>query len=135
MTEPSPFVKLLAQFMKPLALEEWSEHPANHIMFWSDSPLIANSPQARAGLAALYASPEDRRLVIEALKNGAVRAAYLGWADCRICGARLGTKDLAGYGLIWPEKCEHYVEAHGVWTEGLGRLLAAIKAGGQTLGL
>jgi len=127
MTEPGPLAKLAALLVKSLALEEWSDRPVDHIMFWSDSPLVANQPQARAGLAALYASPEDQRLVIEALKNGAVRSAYLGWANCRICGAGLGTKDLTGYGLVWPEKCEHYVEAHGVWTEGLERLLKAIK--------
>jgi len=127
MTEPSPFVKLAAQFLKPLALEEWSDHPIDHIMFWNDGPFIVNRPHTRMGYAQLYASPEDRQLVIETLKRGAVRDAYLGWADCRICGARLGTKDLTGYGLVWPEKCEHYVEAHDVWTEGLDRLLKAIK--------
>ncbi len=126
---PHPLVLLAARFMKDLVLEEGSDKPADHIMFWSDSQLIANSPQTRVGLAALYATPEDQRLVVEALKAGKIAECYLGWADCRICGARLGTKDLSGYGLVWPEKCEHYLEAHGVWTEGLDRLLKAIKTG------
>lgn len=131
---PNPFVRLVADALKHLALEEWSDRPLNQIMFWSDG-LGGVRPQDRTSLAQYYATPADQCLVVAALRAGRVLDSYLGWADCRICGARLGTRDLTGYGLVWPEKCEHYVEAHGVWTEGLDRLLDAIKSGGPTLGL
>ena len=40
----------------------------------------------------------------------------LGWASCRICGEQLGSRDLTRFGYVWPEKAEHYVVAHGIWT-------------------
>jgi len=40
----------------------------------------------------------------------------MGWASCRICGAPLGSRDLSRFGYVWPEKGEHYVVAHDVWT-------------------
>lgn len=40
----------------------------------------------------------------------------LGWAKCRICGEQLGSMDLTRFGYVWPQKAEHYVVVHGVWT-------------------
>jgi hypothetical protein len=40
----------------------------------------------------------------------------MGWASCRICGANLGSRDLTAFGFVWPEKAEHYIVAHDVWT-------------------
>ena len=39
-----------------------------------------------------------------------------GWAECRLCGAQLGSMDLTRFGYVWPEKAEHYVVEHDVWT-------------------
>ena len=59
--------------------------------------------------------------------GGDVLMGYMGWADCRICGERLGTRDLFGYGFVWPEKAEHYVLVHGVWTKECDDMLAAVR--------
>lgn len=48
--------------------------------------------------------------------GGGVLMGYMGWADCRICGDRLGTRDFFGHGFVWPEKADHYVLEHDVWT-------------------
>ncbi len=71
-----------------------------------------------------------RALQIQSPTNpggGDVLMSYMGWADCRICGERLGTRDLFGHGFVWPEKAEHYVLVHGVWTKECGEMLAAIR--------
>jgi hypothetical protein len=39
-----------------------------------------------------------------------------GSAYCRICGEQLGSMDLTRFGFVWPEKAEHYVLEHDVWT-------------------
>jgi hypothetical protein len=53
-----------------------------------------------------------------------------GWANCRICGAQLGSGDLTAFGHVWPEKAEHYILTHGVWTPGCEALLqAALRHG------
>jgi len=60
-------------------------------------------------------------------KGGDVLMSYMGWADCRICGERLGTCDLFGNGFIWPEKAEHYVLRHDVWTKECSEMLAVLR--------
>jgi hypothetical protein len=78
---------------------------------------------------------EDRQEVGRALQlrstmnptGGDVLMGYMGWADCRICGERLGTRDFFGHGFVWPEKADHYVLAHGVWTPDCDELLAAVR--------
>jgi len=72
-----------------------------------------------------------RSAVALALKNGAdahpgVQA--MGWADCRICGARLGSMDLTRFGFVWPEGAEHYITRHAVWTSECEDLLRAFLA-------
>lgn len=52
----------------------------------------------------------------------------MGWANCRICGAQLGSGDLTAFGFVWPERAEHYVLAHGVWTPECEQLLRAALA-------
>lgn len=69
----------------------------------------------------------DRVALAHALAHGEVLESYLGWADCRICGVQLGTKDLMGWGFMWPEKAEHYILEHDIWTPDCTRLLAAIR--------
>ncbi len=70
----------------------------------------------------------DRELVGRVLAQGKRGVAYMGYANCRICGRQLGTADLYGFGFIWPEKAEHYVLDHDVWTPECDDLLAAVKA-------
>ena len=59
--------------------------------------------------------------------GGAVLMSYMGYAECRICDKRLGTRDLFGHGFVWPEKAEHYVLVHGVWTKECDDMLAAVR--------
>lgn len=58
----------------------------------------------------------DRELVAAALRGGERMQAWLGYANCRLCGVQLGTCDLGGYGFLWPEQAEHYILEHDVWT-------------------
>lgn len=77
----------------------------------------------------------DREEVAKALQlrstmnptGGDVLMGFMGWADCRICGERLGTRDFFGRGFVWPEKAEHYILAHHVWTSGCDELLAVVR--------
>lgn len=59
--------------------------------------------------------------------GGNVLMGYMGFAECRICGERLGTRDLFGYGFIWPEKAEHYILVHKVWTPDCSEMLKAVR--------
>jgi hypothetical protein len=69
----------------------------------------------------------DRAELARALSRGTAVASYTGWANCRICDVQLGTKDLTGWGFIWPERAEHYITEHEVWTPECSRLLAAVR--------
>ena len=52
----------------------------------------------------------------------------MGWANCRICDANLGSGDLTAFGHVWPEKAEHYVLKHAVWTPACEAILAIALA-------
>lgn len=77
----------------------------------------------------------DRLTLVSALQirsaanpsGGAVLATHAGWADCRLCGRHLGTRDFFGYGFIWPERADHYVLIHKVWTKECDEMLAAVR--------
>ena len=70
---------------------------------------------------------EDRRELAAALAAGERGIGYMGFAECRICGERLGVFDLHGHGFMWPEHADHYVTRHNVWTPGCERLLAVLR--------
>lgn len=70
----------------------------------------------------------DRAEVIDALKAGRSVVAYMGFARCRICGEILGVSDMITYGMLFPQKAEHYVREHRVWTRGCDELLRRIHA-------
>ena len=84
-----------------------------------------------------YGQPKDhvrsevpraaREELAGALQHGNVLKTYRGCATCRICGERLGSQDLFGYGFVWPLKAEHYVLVHDVWTKECDALLAALR--------
>lgn len=64
--------------------------------------------------------------------GGDVSMGYMGWAECRICGEKLGTRDLFGNGFVWPEKADHYVLAHDVWTKECDEMLAMSRRARRT---
>lgn len=108
--------------------DEWEnpkvKEPApQRIMFWSEK----DPPSRFAGLTK-DVPKEDVALAVSLLRSGRPGQSYMGWAECRICGLMLGTKDFKRFGFLWPEKAEHYVEEHGVWTPGLIAFVAQLKA-------
>lgn len=105
----------------------WKAKPRNlpqRVMYWSYS----HDPNAFIGRATQV--PAHRvNLVVAFLKTGHRSTGYLGWAECRICGERLGTADMTAEGYQWPSRAEHYIIEHGVWTpklDALGRALEVI---------
>lgn len=102
-------------------------HP---VMYWGDK--VGERPQDFVDSRV----PASRREALAFIfKNGidahpGVQAK--GWASCRICGALLGSMDLARFGFVWPQKAEHYVLAHGVWTPECSALLERALAPGAT---
>lgn len=95
----------------------------NKILFWDH----LKTPQAYAGRSWFRRRP-DVELVVSILAVGRPSEAYAGYAYCRICGIQLGSKDLGGFGFVWPEKAEHYVVEHEVWTPDIDRFLEKVQA-------
>jgi hypothetical protein len=92
------------------------------ILFWEHAP--GGRPQD----FVRHDVPRGKRAQLAViLRRGVPGLRYMGWADCRICGARLGTADLHGLGFTWPEGAEHYVLEHDVWTPGCDALHEAIR--------
>jgi hypothetical protein len=92
------------------------------ILFWERVPGKRPQDFVRSDIAA-----QDRQSLAHVLAHGAVLISYMGWADCRICGEALGSQDLAGFGFFWPQKAEHYVLQHNVWTLDCSLLLSAAR--------
>jgi hypothetical protein len=123
--------------------------PGKKLLFWDEQIGGALQPLLDALHVTLrgsvYGQPKDhvrrnvpradreqlaRALQLRSSANptgGEILMAYMGWADCRICGEKLGTRDFCGYGFVWPELADHYVLTHDVWTPECGELLAAVK--------
>lgn len=93
------------------------------VMFWSNT----HRPQDYSGGTACV-SPSDVLTALAVMRSGEVLESYMGWADCRICGATLGTKDMTAFDFVWPERAEHYIEVHGVWAPGMDELVAAARS-------
>ena len=96
------------------------------MLYWGSA--IGDRPQdfVRHDVTAI-----DRRSIAFVLGKGDdahPEMQALGWADCRICGAQLGSGDLTKFGFVWPEKAEHYVLVHGVWTPECSALLQRVLA-------
>ena len=73
--------------------------------------------------------PRGKREQLAAVLRGGTRGlTYRGWAECRMCGAHLGSSDVHGLGFVWPELAEHYVLEHDVWTPGCDALYAASRS-------
>ncbi len=114
------------------------------ILFWSDSAepwtTMLTSwfgvPQVQPWDFVRKDIPyDDRRVVARALDlrstmnptGGEILMGYFGIANCRICKAPLGSRDLFGHGFVWPEKADHYVLNHNVWTPDCDELLMAVR--------
>lgn len=71
-----------------------------------------------------------RALQLQSVGNpigGHVLMRYMGWANCRMCGERLGTRDFFGHGYVWPEMSDHYILVHDVWTKECDEMLAVVR--------
>jgi hypothetical protein len=71
-----------------------------------------------------------RALQLRSAENptgGDVLMGYMGYADCRMCGERLGTRDFFGHGYVWPEMADHYILIHQVWTRECTAMLATMR--------
>ena len=100
--------------------------PDKQILFWEHAPGQRPQDFIRPDI-----SRAQREHLANILASGHRGAQCRGWAECRICGAHLGSADLHGYGFMWPEKAEHYLLKHDVWTPGCDALYAAVAATGQ----
>ncbi len=90
------------------------------LLFWS-----AKSPPQR------YIRPEvppaDRTALIDALRGGRKVAYFMGWARCRICAKPLGTADMLVCEMVYPERADHYLSEHDVWTPECDELLRRLR--------
>lgn len=73
--------------------------------------------------------PADRTAVIDALRGGRKVAFWMGWAQCRICAKPLGSADMLVCDMVYPERADHYLSEHEVWTPGCDELLRRLRAG------
>lgn len=91
------------------------------MMYWGDQ--VGERPQdfIYRGVPAW-----QRDALVFILQNGVDAHPGIqakGWANCRICGNQLGSMDLTRFGFVWPEKADHYVRAHRIWTPECTELL------------
>lgn len=56
----------------------------------------------------------EKRRVVEHLIQGCPCNKQRGWANCKICGAQLGTFERTDGDYVWPDRLEHYVIEHNV---------------------
>jgi len=95
------------------------------MLYWGQAPGQRPHDHVRHDV-----SPASRRQLAVILQNGHDAhpwAQAMGWADCRICGAHLGSRDLTAFGFVWPSKAEHYITAHDVWTPECTQLLNVVR--------
>ncbi len=98
------------------------------MFFWSEE-----DPPSK--FVNLEKSIIERLALAGALGLGKEHASYRGMATCRIknCGKTLGNRDMFyksydvfGKTFIFPQQCEHYVLAHGVWVPEADEFLQAV---------
>ena len=110
-----------AEIIKRSQIELAVVNDKPRLLYWSGS--IPPHLYVRDGV------PEaDRAVVIDALASGQVVVRYMGYAKCRICKTVLGSCDMLTHGMIYPQKAEHYLEKHRVWTSECDELLRRIRA-------
>lgn len=94
---------------------------APRLLYWS-----ASEPPHRFVREDVPAA--DRAAVISALASGQPLLFMMGYAQCRICNTTLGSCDMLTHGMIYPQRAEHYLLEHGVWTSGCDELLRRVRA-------
>lgn len=57
---------------------------------------------------------DTRHTLVTALEQGARVRFFMGFSQCRICGAQNGSAELTDGVHLWPEGLAHYVRDHGV---------------------
>jgi hypothetical protein len=56
----------------------------------------------------------ERDKIANYLSRGVPCNFFLGFASCRLCDERLGTRDPTDGEWVWPERLEHYITVHDV---------------------
>jgi len=82
----------------------------NLVGFWKTK----SAPKKRC--AKKWTSGKQKRAVLAFIKAGTVVNTSKGWANCRLCGAKLGCSDLLlpTGNFLCPAGFEHYIEKHGI---------------------
>lgn len=83
-------------------------------MFWDD---------CKPSDFVLDTNSVKKYFVVGLLRSGKTVARNKGHFRCKMCGDRLGSCDVAGWGFIWPEGSEHYIEKHNIWIKEFDELL------------
>lgn len=97
------------------------------ILFWQHVP--GQRPQD----FVRHDIPRGKREQLAAiLQRGNLGESYSGSAECRICRGMLGSADVHGLGFTWPEKADHYVLKHDVWTPGCDALYTEMLRAAQS---
>lgn len=103
----------------------WPSPPTlRRMLYWGDA--LGERPHDHVQ----HAVPDEQRrsvaFVLAHGKDAHPQTQAMGWADCRICGTKLGSRDMTAFGFVWPEKAEHYLLAHHVWTLECAELLQEV---------
>lgn len=61
-----------------------------------------------------YDKPGDKESCIRFCNNAEQGPYFKGWANCRICGKKLGSCDMINGGFIFPVGLVHYIKEHGI---------------------
>lgn len=106
-----PLLDALGVFPKGRRYGQPKDH-VRHDVPWTDREELSRALQLRSPTGIL---------------GGDVLMSYMGWANCRMCGQQLGTRDFFGYGFVWPEMADHYIRNHKVWTPECDEMLAVVR--------
>jgi hypothetical protein len=96
------------------------------MLYWGEAP--GERPQDHVRRDVPDVARQALAVVLQHGRDAHPDMQAMGWASCRICGANLGSRDLTAFGHVWPEKAEHYVLAHAVWTPECTDLFDAVSS-------
>jgi hypothetical protein len=94
---------------------------AKQIGFWKGK--VRNCPDLR------WFKSDEYQACLKYLQAGRKHRGYKGWANCRICGACLGTYDMITPDKKWifPEEYDHYLTEHKLKPNKLQFIEDAVK--------
>lgn len=85
------------------------------IGFWKND---SNTEEGRKEVEAAQGSitDEERKAIVSYIESSKMSVGYMGWANCRVCGERLGALDMRtpDNNFVFPERYEHYITEHNV---------------------